>query len=277
MKSPYLTIREFSSLTRTPIDTLKHYDRIGLLKPARRNEKNNYRYYLPEQSLTLTRIIFGSRAKVSLKDIQSFIHEKDTDKVIAKYKYIASNLTSHTNETNSISNTIANLCYYYSLTRRFKERLLFSIYLPEWFMIYSRPSDTHCHYESHSLDVANQLFIKGFAGDPWPHYLLGAFFTENDKESLDFSKPAFFLKVDHPERYKKEDLVFVDAGYYTCLWLKSGGKHLSASMKTFMTTLYAGRKEICGPIFAMDIVNSLITSDSSKYCTMIYARIKEMP
>lgn len=29
-----LTIKEFSKLTHTTIDTLKHYDRIGILKPA---------------------------------------------------------------------------------------------------------------------------------------------------------------------------------------------------------------------------------------------------
>ena len=44
----YLTIRKFSELTHTSIDTLKHYDAIGLLKPAYIG-KNHYRYYLPEQ------------------------------------------------------------------------------------------------------------------------------------------------------------------------------------------------------------------------------------
>ena len=42
----YLTIRKFSELTHTSIDTLKHYDAIGLLKPAYIG-KNHYRYYLP--------------------------------------------------------------------------------------------------------------------------------------------------------------------------------------------------------------------------------------
>ena len=52
-KNNYLTIKEFSTLTHTPIDTLKHYDRIDLLKPAYIGE-NNYRYYLPEQAFLLT-------------------------------------------------------------------------------------------------------------------------------------------------------------------------------------------------------------------------------
>lgn len=277
MKSPYLTIREFSALTGTPVDTLKHYDRIGLLKPAKVGEENNYRYYLPEQSLTLTRIIFGSRAKVPLKDIKSFLHEQNTDKVIAEYKRIASDLKSHTGETDAIANTIGNLCYYYSLTRKHPEKTLFTIYLPEWFMIHSRPSNIHRKCESSSVDVANDLFIKGFAGDPWPHYLLGAFFTEQDRTAQDFSKPSFFLKVDHPEIYKKEELVFVKAGCCACLWLRSGGKHLAASMKTFLSSLEREHIPIDGPVFAMDVVNSLITSDASEYCTLLYACIKEAP
>lgn len=61
-KNNYLTIKEFSTLTHTPIDTLKHYDRIDLLKPAYIGE-NNYRYYLPEQAFLLTRILFGVKPK----------------------------------------------------------------------------------------------------------------------------------------------------------------------------------------------------------------------
>ncbi len=56
----YLTIRKFSELTHTSIDTLKHYDAIGLLKPAYIG-KNHYRYYLPEQSLILTHFVWKER------------------------------------------------------------------------------------------------------------------------------------------------------------------------------------------------------------------------
>lgn len=63
----YLTIRKFSELTHTTVDTLKHYDEIGLLTPAYIGE-NKYRYYLPEQSLILTRILFGKHAGIPLKE-----------------------------------------------------------------------------------------------------------------------------------------------------------------------------------------------------------------
>ena len=43
-----LSISEFAELSRTTRDTLRHYDRIGLLSPMSRGE-NNYRYYCSSQ------------------------------------------------------------------------------------------------------------------------------------------------------------------------------------------------------------------------------------
>ena len=101
----YLTIRKFSELTHTSIDTLKHYDAIGLLKPAYIG-KNHYRYYLPEQSLILTRILFGKNACIPLKEIREFILAERHEVTINKYDEISQTLKSHMQETTAILNTI---------------------------------------------------------------------------------------------------------------------------------------------------------------------------
>ncbi len=38
------------------VKTLRHYDEIGLLKPARVHEESGYRYYTAEQLLSIRRI-----------------------------------------------------------------------------------------------------------------------------------------------------------------------------------------------------------------------------
>lgn len=43
------TIGQFSIITRLPAKTLRYYDEIGLLKPARVDEASGYRYYGPEE------------------------------------------------------------------------------------------------------------------------------------------------------------------------------------------------------------------------------------
>lgn len=55
-------IGEFANFARVTIKMLRHYDRLGLLKPAAVDPETNYRYYSAEQLPRLNRII-------SLKDL----------------------------------------------------------------------------------------------------------------------------------------------------------------------------------------------------------------
>ena len=51
-----LRIGEFSKLSRVSIRMLRHYDDIGLLKPALIDDFTGYRYYNPEQLPVIGRI-----------------------------------------------------------------------------------------------------------------------------------------------------------------------------------------------------------------------------
>ena len=50
-------IREFSRFTRVSVKMLRHYDDIGLLKPARVDDATGYRFYATDQLPRLNRII----------------------------------------------------------------------------------------------------------------------------------------------------------------------------------------------------------------------------
>ena len=47
--STHFSIGEISRLHNLSIQTLRYYDKIGLLKPAYINKETNYRYYTIEQ------------------------------------------------------------------------------------------------------------------------------------------------------------------------------------------------------------------------------------
>lgn len=266
----YLTIRKFSQLTHTTIDTLKHYDDIGLLKPAFIG-KNHYRYYLPEQSLILTRILFGKNACIPLKEIREFIQAENHTATMSKYNEIASKLKGNMEETKAILNTISNLRYYYQISNRFPPKKFFNLYLPEWFIIQSEQAKTDQQFESSESNIANQLFTEGFADEKWPHYLLQALFTEEQIRKKDFSKVTYFLKVDHPEFHRKEQIQFIPNGEWICMLFYVCGRSIADCVTFYIEQLQKEHQSIKGPIFIMDIVNCLITSKAEDYCTMIYA------
>ena len=64
-----LRIGEFSKLSRVSIRMLRHYDDIGLLKPAETDQFTGYRYYSPEQLPVIGRITALKDMGFSLADI----------------------------------------------------------------------------------------------------------------------------------------------------------------------------------------------------------------
>lgn len=69
------SISEISKIVDIPIDTLKHYDRIDLFKPAIVNPDSKYRYYTLEQIYTLVLIKDLRRLDMSIPEIKNYISE----------------------------------------------------------------------------------------------------------------------------------------------------------------------------------------------------------
>lgn len=69
-------IGDFSQLGHVSVRTLRHYDELGLLKPAEVDPLTDYRYYTIEQLSRLNRIVALKDLSFSLKEIRSLL-EKD--------------------------------------------------------------------------------------------------------------------------------------------------------------------------------------------------------
>src|SRR5687767_530666 len=66
-------IGEFSQITRVTVDTLRYYDAIDLLKPAKVDPFTGYRYYSAKQLMSLNRT--AGLASVALKEIGFSLEE----------------------------------------------------------------------------------------------------------------------------------------------------------------------------------------------------------
>lgn len=68
-------IGDFSQLGQVSIRTLRHYDELGLLKPAEVDELTDYRYYTIDQLPRLNRIVALKDLGFSLKEIRGFLKQ----------------------------------------------------------------------------------------------------------------------------------------------------------------------------------------------------------
>jgi DNA-binding transcriptional MerR regulator len=68
-------IGEFSRLTQVPVKTLRHYDAIGLLRPAHVDPSSSYRYYTAAEVERLNRILVFRDLGFALLEIRALVAE----------------------------------------------------------------------------------------------------------------------------------------------------------------------------------------------------------
>lgn len=72
-----MTIAEFARLCSCNTQTLRYYDRIGLLRPARVDDWTGYRYYHREQALVFIRIKNLQQADFTIDEIRPLLDKPD--------------------------------------------------------------------------------------------------------------------------------------------------------------------------------------------------------
>ena len=72
-----MRIGSFAKLCKTRISVLRHYDKIGLIKPDYIDKFTDYRYYAPEQAKDFELISKFKKLGFSLKDIKKILNLRD--------------------------------------------------------------------------------------------------------------------------------------------------------------------------------------------------------
>ncbi len=75
----WLTIGQMAKLNQISQQTLRLYDKKGLLSPCKRGDDNRYRYYDIKQSAVLDMIQYMKSLGMNLRDIKTQLDNKDLD------------------------------------------------------------------------------------------------------------------------------------------------------------------------------------------------------
>ena len=72
-----ITIQGFAKLCGCNTQTLRYYDRIGLLAPAKVDEWTGYRYYEEDQAMRFVKIKNLQQADFSIEEIRPLLEENE--------------------------------------------------------------------------------------------------------------------------------------------------------------------------------------------------------
>lgn len=72
-----LSVAEFAEISSTTPRTIRFYEKAGLIKPAKIDRWNNYRYYFPEQTRIIAQIKLLQNFDIPLKEVKKLIHGRE--------------------------------------------------------------------------------------------------------------------------------------------------------------------------------------------------------
>lgn len=78
----YFSVGEAAKVVHTTSETLRHYDRIGLVKPSKKDEWTNYRYYTEQDLVRLNTVRALQAMDLPLQEIKQVLEYDDLKKIV---------------------------------------------------------------------------------------------------------------------------------------------------------------------------------------------------
>ena len=78
----YFSVGEAAKVVHTTSETLRHYDRIGLVKPSKKDEWTNYRYYTEQDIVRLNTVRALQLMDLPLQEIKKVLEYDDLEKIV---------------------------------------------------------------------------------------------------------------------------------------------------------------------------------------------------
>lgn len=101
-----LSIGEMAKLRNVTVDTLRHYDKVGLLKPYYTDPKTGYRYYSIYQYEVLGTIKELRKIGFSIEEIKEFLTNRNVKKSVQLLQKSVDNIQEKIKELQDIHNTL---------------------------------------------------------------------------------------------------------------------------------------------------------------------------
>lgn len=79
----FFTIKQAAEIVGMTSETLRHYDRIGLVKPCHIDKTSQYRYYSEHELVRLQTVSLLKQMDLSLSEIDEILRQNDLSRVIA--------------------------------------------------------------------------------------------------------------------------------------------------------------------------------------------------
>jgi DNA-binding transcriptional MerR regulator len=255
-----LSIREFSEFSGIKQSVLRYYDELGLLSPVKRGE-NNYRYYSPQQIVTVKLINVLNDLNTTLKEIGELEKQRTPENI----------LDLLIRQENKFDAEMRRLQAAYSITHVFRGLIQAGISADESAISVVDAEELPLILGPVNDFEENHIFYETFMrfGQQAHNarvnmsYPVGGFFESFESFSEEPSQPSRFFSLD-PSGYDKKAagryLVGYTRGYYG--EMGDVGARLRA---------YASERGLTfsGPLYVIYLLDEISIRDTAQYLAQV--------
>ncbi len=258
------TIGQMARLNATTVKTLRYYDQLGLLKPARIAQDSGYRYYTVAQFERLNTIQYLRRLGLSLATIQQHLKQPDTDAFLAM---LATQRTQIQSQIAALNRTAAQLTARYHDIQTAAGAPVAQPFLQTLPTRHILKLDTEI---SHNVDLELALHRLQAAAEIY----IGGVGLLLDLAALSTARFEQYSGIFVLVEQATPETTVLEAGEYACL--RFNGNHAQAApyYRTLLTWIHVSGKKPCGAACERTIIDQDISSDPAAYRTEIQIPIR---
>ncbi|ABR50495.1 putative transcriptional regulator, MerR family [Alkaliphilus metalliredigens QYMF] len=269
MKEKFL-IGELSKIFNISSDTLRHYDRIGLLKPDY-DQVNGYRYYSVEKFFALSRILFLKSLDISLEDIKQYFNNQNTDHLLALLKSEEAQIDHKINRLINLKGKIKSKIELIEGADKYINQIRVER-LPERWGVFMDIKDIEDAYEVKRSFKEHEAHLKISS---W--LTEGQIYTSITKEDIlgrRFHRFNYFIEISSREENVSTQVKVLPEYEYACLVFCGSYNKIEAYYSMLIQWIEENNYEIAGDAIEKNIVDYGFSDSEEEYISEIQIPIK---
>ncbi len=270
MKDKFM-IGELSKLFNISTDTLRHYDRIDLLKPDY-DWRNDYRYYSIRNFFKLSRILFFKSLDISLEDIKKYMRNKNTSNLVNLLKKKEEEIDAKMHRLINLKKKIQTKL---ELLESIKDELdqVKVKRIPERMGVFLDMNDVENDQEIKEAFKRNEKYLKASS---W--LIEGQVYTSLSKENMEkriFNKFRYFIEIVAMDSEPCMQLKVIPENEYACIAFLGPYRDMGKHYEILTQWIEDNGYRIAGDSIEKNIVDYDFSDSENEYVSEIQIPIKK--
>ncbi len=280
---PGFTVGETARICSIPADTLRYYDKIGLIRPSKTGE-NGYRYYSYEDFLFLNTIKYLKKLGMPLADMKQLFDHRCKEATRKNFFLQLEQINKQIEELQGIRSQILRNIHSFEVTDALdlehQEPELQEF--PKRLAIFSHGEVTKRKTQDLEESLGDGRYYDMLLSDVMEELSRENFWSMGTSISVKAKEDILTGRFDRPrtagnmlaDKSRSDKAKPVPGGLYACLYHSGSLEHMEESYRRLLRYIEENDLEIAGDIYEIFLVDTIDTKLDEELVTHIQIPVR---